>query len=663
MKSAKKLQSGFLPMLKNVFRRNILFLILTQLCIFVITGLTASSFLEKKPVEVADITMNCGGVVSMIFAIFSIGMSLIVAYSLYRELFSKRASDFLLSMPVKREAYYNANMVFGFVNIVLSYVVAFAVAVFCVKSNVIFPAEFYIFDVSVFAQLLFVSFLVAVSTFAVFVVCATISGRKWHYFLLSYLVVSGAVTLAMGVSAYVDSIWGFMLDYNYSYIVSPISSVFISISDKLDHIAALSIAFIVQTIVFYIAGLIAFKRRKAEVAETTVFGKILPWIIITLFLFAEASITLNFADTFYANLLFAAGKMVIITLIITALFYRKPFNKLTLTSLITAFAITVILVCGVQFIPKASGYVDYVPEANEVESVTVKTGEAYQDMYSLGIVTDFIFDAFDIEDDGQVYNLSTEEAKAAVSALHKKMASEEAMERFYDSDSLKGYDAVNGIRLEYKLKNGKTVVRTYSVNASIASIEFADMIKTDECLNQIEPMNYGNDIIFFTITKNSDEPFDPDADYEAEDDDLGFDTSAYDYVYADDWMQLDDYSRILDCIKQDLKKTEDYDFLYECGFDTTWFEYGDEEEEQKFYFGDDSDENLAYTLAFYKFNKEISAEYKEKLLKMEPNEMLSYDEKRRMESDYELDSCFDECIFNVNKTDKNTLSYLAKQGY
>ena len=128
-------------------------------------------------------------------------------------------------------------------------------------------------------------------------------------------------------------------------------------------------------------------------------------------------------------------------------------------------------------------------------------------------------------------------------------------------------------------------------------------------------------------------------------------------------MQLDDYSRILDCIKQDLKKTEDYDFLYACGFDTTCFEFGNEDEEQKFYFGDDSDENLAYTLVFYKFNKEISAEYKEKLLKMEPNEMLSYDEKRRMESDYELDSCFDECIFNVNKTDKNTLSYLEKQGY
>ncbi|MDE6722618.1 MAG: ABC transporter permease [Eubacterium sp.] len=662
MKSADKMQSGFLPMLKNVFRRNILFLILTQLCIFGITGLTASSFLEKKPVEVSDITMDCSGVVSILFAIFSVGVSLIVAYALYRELFSKSASDFILSMPVKREALYNANMIFGFVNIALSCVVAFGVTVFCVKSDVIFPAEFYIFDVSAFAKLLLISFLAAVSAFAIFVACATISGRKWHYFLLSYLAVAGTVDMAMGVSAYIGSIWGFTLDYNYSYIISPLSSIFISLSDKLSHIAALCIAFAVQIAVAYIAGLLAFKRRKAEVAETTVFGKILPFIIITVFLCAGASLTLNFASTFYANLLFAAGKMIIVTLIITALFYRKPFNKLTLTSLITAFAITVIFVCCVQFVPKASGYVDYVPESDEVESVTVKTGEYEQEMYGFGIFSDFVFDAFDIEDDSRpVYTLSTDEAKKAVFDLHKKMASEEAMERFYESNQFNGYDAVNGIRLEYKLKNGKTVVRSYSVNASIVSTEFADMIKTDECLNQIEPMNYGNDILFFTLTKNNDEPFDPDKDYEVEDEDLGYDTSAYDYAYAENCIQLDDYSSILESIKQDLKITENYDFMYACGFDTTCFEFGDEEGEKEYYF--DDDEDSAYTLVFYKFNEKILIEDKEKLLEMTPNEMLSFDEKRRMESGYELDSYFEECVFNVGKTDKNTLSYLEKLGY
>ena len=112
------------------------------------------------------------------------------------------------------------------------------------------------------------------------------------------------------------------------------------------------------------------------------------------------------------------------------------------------------------------GYVDYVPEAGEVESVTVETGNHYRNVHRIDIFDDFLYESVGhgigyYNASNNVFNLSTDEAKAAVERFHKKIASNEAKDRFYDNKTYE-YDAVTGIRLKYKLKNGKTVVRTYS---------------------------------------------------------------------------------------------------------------------------------------------------------------------------------------------------------
>lgn len=651
MKSENKNKSGFTAMLKNVFRRNILGLILTQLFTFLITIFFITNSLTRKPESVFDLTFEYSGAVSTVLSIISIIVSLVVAYSLYRELFSRRASDFLLSMPVKREAYYNANFLFGIINIALSYLISFAVSVFCIKSNTIYPAKFYIFDVSSFASLMLISFLAVAAIYATFVVCAAISGRIWHYFILSYFAVSGTYSAAMGLLSYIDSIWGYTLEYDYSFIVSPFSTVMISTKDKLSHFAIMIIALAAQFVVSYAVGFIAFKHRKAEVAETTVFGKILPLLIITVFLLSSAFSFIMITRNLYINLVITLIGMTVLVLIITALFYRKPFNKLTITSLAVSVAITAVTVCCVQFIPKASGYIDYVPEVSEVESVTVKCGEDYKDMNSIGIVEELMLSAFDIDgEDSYIYNLSSDEAKTAVSALHKKMASEEAIDRYYDVDTYV-YDAVNGIRLEYKLKNGRTVVRTYSVNASIASKEFAAVLKTDECLDQIAPMNYIDDILFVTA-----DFYEYDEEYLEsynEEDYNGDSIDEYEYI------QLDDYKPLLDCVKKDMKKdVDEYNLLTSNGFDPEY--YSEFNEEEDYY---DEDEYTVGRLSFYKFSESATEEDKEKLSKMKPEEILSYDINQAYESDYESPYILENVDFLVMETDDNTIKYLERLGY
>ena len=98
MKSAMQKHSGFTPMLKNVFRRNVLSLVLTQLFTLFIILIIAVDMLSKKPLKVENITLIYGSDLSSYINLLLFTVSLIVVYILYRELYSRRASDFLLSM-------------------------------------------------------------------------------------------------------------------------------------------------------------------------------------------------------------------------------------------------------------------------------------------------------------------------------------------------------------------------------------------------------------------------------------------------------------------------------------------------------------------------------------------------------------------------------------
>ncbi|MDE6660178.1 MAG: ABC transporter permease [Eubacterium sp.] len=654
MKSAAQKHSGFASMLKNIFRRNLLGLILSPLFTLFLTFLVIINMLSLKPTETQDITDVFSLIVSSLLAVFSAIIALIWIYTMYRELFSRRASDFLLAMPVKRESYYNANFLFGLINIILCYVIPFAASVFLIKSNLVYPAKFYTFDVAIFTKYMLIAFFATIAMFTLFVVSAVVSGRKWHYFVISYFVLSCGFRMAMGLTSYVNTIWGFVLEHDYSFIVSPYAALLYSADDRIKNIVPILAALVAQAVVGYVAGLISFKRRKAEVAETTVSGKILPFIIITAFLLANVFAFFSLNANIVVSVVIEIIGMVIAVLIITALFYRKAFNKLTVTSLITSAVITIMVVLCVELTPKATGYVDYIPEVSEVESVTVEVKDDFITMpVSMGFITDILESAYDdglgmYDEFEHAFNLSTEDAKKAVSALHKTMISDKAQSKGGLLSVFDEYDASNNVRLKYKLKNGKTVTRSYTAYASIASEAFADVLQTDECLDQVAPINFGNDILFAEV-------------------------SAYVSPYTDTidanmlqekdtkhgYLKLDDYSAFLKCVKKDLKTT-DYTFslLSDNGFSPEYY---------KFYSDDmtafDERKDAVCSVAFYKFKDDAPKEEKEKMLKMSPAEMVAYDEKRVEDSDWELSYLLESFYYDFAKSDKNTMKYLASKGY
>lgn len=168
----------FLPMLKNAFRRNMAHLIVTQIIILLVTISSLRSFLSLKPYEVLDITTKYSLSIENFCSVIFVFESFILAVTVFREIYSKRAADFYFSMPVKRGTYYNTNMLFGAINIALAYVISFVLSVIVIKTDIIYPSKFYIFDISHFARVMFISFLAILAVLAVFMLCAVVSGKS-----------------------------------------------------------------------------------------------------------------------------------------------------------------------------------------------------------------------------------------------------------------------------------------------------------------------------------------------------------------------------------------------------------------------------------------------------------------------------------------------------
>ena len=404
----------------------------------------------------------------------------------------------------------------------------------------------------------------------------------------------------------------------------------------------------------YIAGFVLFKRRKAEVAETTVSGWFVPSVLFTLIFASDVLYAFSILNVGYWSIISAVISVAVSAVILSALFYRKAMNKLVLKCAGVAVVIAAVAICCVQFLPRATGYTDYVPETAEVESVTVKCSDSYTMTGELGFMKTLTGSLFGSIDE-YAYELSDDEAKEAVSVLHKKMISDEALEAYrdsfagvlYDSESDNGYvyDASNGIRLEYKLRNGKTVCRTYSVNASTVNKKFAALMRTDEFMEDFMNLSYDNDILFAEIA-------DYNYDVEVDDDELWEDDGFLGTQYVD----LKDYGTLLSCIRSDVKHFSDEDLLgLECGFDNTFYKSWDDEE---FY----AEDSYAVDIFINYFSETIPEAEREKMLKMTPEEMRKYNSDY-MEKDFFAEPLFSSSVIGFDSSDSSTIKYLKSLGY
>ena len=569
-----------------------------------------------------NITNTFSDICMPLFAFFCSIEAFILVAVMFRGIYSKRASDFYFSLPVKRGAWFNADFLFGVISFAVSYAIFCISSIIVINSNMLRQFRFVNLEAGCFLKYAFMSFTALIVVYTVFVMCAVIAGRMWQYILLSFISSLALYAGAAGFICYLNTVYGFWLNLENSYIASAVSLAFSGISDF--SVLKFFLAAAVQFAVFYVVGYLSFKKRKAEVAENKLSGKLLPIVLTVTCFLAEIFVCLGIGnEVAFSGRIIAAIIMVSVTaLILSAVFFRKAFSKPVFISLLGAVILSALTIFSVQLIPEKI-YVNVAPEADEIEAVSI------YDYNALGSsdITDLLYgiNYLNISDESEVrnYKFLTDEAKEKAVELHKKLLSEKTRNNSNGFDE--GGDTTLGI--EYRLKNGKTIRRVYTVLTKDIIEEGIALFKTNEGINGIEGFNYNSEDIIFSV--------------------FG--------LYADDYensfyIEKTDCRKLRECVQKDIMNREASEFAGSAGlpFLTMWEDYDSDL--------DNEPEKDIYTLSFFIFKAGVPVSERVKMEKLSPKEIVKYD------SEFYLQ--IEEVSFYIDMDqDINTVSYLEELGY
>ena len=612
--------------MKNNFRRYAALFIVFQIFAVLFSGFLISFYADSYDGSynsTNNITNTFSDICMPLFAFFCSIEAFILVAVMFRGIYSKRASDFYFSLPVKRGAWFNADFLFGVISFAVSYAIFCISSIIVINSNMLRQFRFVNLEAGCFLKYAFMSFTALIVVYTVFVMCAVIAGRMWQYILLSFISSLALYAGAAGFICYLNTVYGFWLNLENSYIASAVSLAFSGISDF--SVLKFFFAAAVQFAVFYVVGYLSFKKRKAEVAENKLSGKLLPIVLTVTCFLAEIFVCLGIGnEVAFSGRIIAAIIMVSVTaLILSAVFFRKAFSKPVFISLLGAVILSALTIFSVQLIPEKI-YVNVAPEADEIEAVSI------YDYNALGSsdITDLLYgiNYLNISDESEVrnYQFLTDEAKEKAVELHKKLLSEKT--RNNNSNGFdEGGDTTLGI--EYRLKNGKTIRRVYTVLTKDIIEEGIALFKTDEGINGIEGFDYNSEDIIFSV--------------------FG--------LYADDYensfyIEKTDCRKLRECVQKDIMNRAASEFAGSAGlpFLTMWEDYDSDL--------DNEPEKDIYTLSFFIFKAGVPVSERVKMEKLSPKEIVKYD------SEFYLQ--IEEVSFYIDMDqDINTVSYLEELGY
>ncbi len=617
--------NNFSAVLKNNFRRYAALFIVFQIFAVLFSGFLISFYADSYDGSynsTNNITNTFSDICMPLFAFFCSIEAFILVAVMFRGIYSKRASDFYFSLPVKRGAWFNADFLFGVISFAVSYAIFCISSIIVINSNMLRQFRFVNLEAGCFLKYAFMSFTALIVVYTVFVMCAVIAGRMWQYILLSFISSLALYAGAAGFICYLNTVYGFWLNLENSYIASAVSLAFSGISDF--SVLKFFLAAAVQFAVFYVVGYLSFKKRKAEVAENKLSGKLLPIVLTVTCFLAEIFVCLGIGnEVAFSGRIIAAIIMVSVTaLILSAVFFRKAFSKPVFISLLGAVILSALTIFSVQLIPEKI-YVNVAPEADEIEAVSI------YDYNALGSsdITDLLYgiNYLNISDESEVrnYKFLTDEAKEKAVELHKKLLSEKTRNNSNGFDE--GGDTTLGI--EYRLKNGKTIRRVYTVLTKDIIEEGIALFKTNEGINGIEGFNYNSEDIIFSV--------------------FG--------LYADDYensfyIEKTDCRKLRECVQKDIMNREASEFAGSAGlpFLTMWEDYDSDL--------DNEPEKDIYTLSFFIFKAGVPVSERVKMEKLSPKEIVKYD------SEFYLQ--IEEVSFYIDMDqDINTVSYLEELGY
>ncbi|MDD6672862.1 MAG: hypothetical protein PUE46_02585 [Eubacteriales bacterium] len=438
--------------------------------------------------------------VVLVLALITGFFSLTTVPRMFRQIYKKQSCDSYFSVPIKREEYFVANYFYGFLVNIVCFVLPLAVylgAIQATKSNLI--------DLGYVLKFASVFMLAVLSMYSMFVVCAVISGKRIQYLILSLICLFCTSTMLTGIATKICSIWGFSGDLTLLNALSPIDNAIAGAyfyeGVEADNVIPLIIISLVEIIGLFIAGYIAFKKRKAETAESSLSGKVIPYVILAILV--GAAFFFSATGTGAVDIVVGIVLATLMAMAFSGIFYKKVFTKQTLITLIGVCTVFTTLSIVVT-LPVFNGYVKYVPEAGEVDSVefcSVSHSGSYTGFSEL-LGTNVGYTDF-----GEEIIFVEQENIEKIIALHNKSIEDDAIKTTRKKnnrswlrimlfiDSLHGYNYIpdTSYRIKYNLADGSTVERVYSVSNNLVTKEYYDVFQNEEALWQLEPMSYDNE--------------------------------------------------------------------------------------------------------------------------------------------------------------------------
>lgn len=627
---------------------NLLALIGTFLISYIIIGVEE----KANPAQyVYDATQEFSAATAVLLSLIMAVELFFLSIKMFKEIYSRRASDLFYSMPVTRREYYTANVFYGLINILsLSAVVIIASLVFA-KTSVFFDAEHNMVELSLFFNVIISCILGLIFEFSVFMFAAVLCGKIWQVVAVSVLISSSYSMLVSGITVYMNSIYGFYTESAYGDIGLNSLLVLLNNGNEVSDIAV-TICYLIATAVIFAVGYLVFKNRKAETAEQSLSGRIMPYVILSL-ICAGIYISMSTAgDTLLLEIIYGIIACIVTAVIFCAVFYKKAFTKSAAISAAVVCVIMSAFVICTDKLPEKVGYVDYVPEVGEVQSVTYEvSGDNYQyagDSSTTVIDSLFYSDDFYSEQD-ILWNIESKEGIENIIALHKKAVSDDIINKYnnyftiedpFDEDYI---DMWYSFKLTYTLNNGKTVTRCYAVDCKDILEEYGAVIQQDEVINQRSPFTLDADSILFARVEGTDTEAIDEGYVFSEADDY-FESDDYGIYYSEEsYFTLESYDDFFELLRQDIKASGCFD----AAVQDTGYSY---------YIANDKYLKNEQRICVYYLSEDCPAEMAEKFRKMTPNQV-----ERHIYETYDEHILTDYIILNSD-SDKNTIGFLNDKG-
>lgn len=495
-------------------------------CISVVSALLYCNDSSVMEQDVSYGVFTWGLSVLFVLAVYC-AVSIGVMYNSY---FSRRACDYHFALPYKRSHIYNSNFLFGL--LAVAFAILFSAGVFAavvgiietVYKNTHFTTLSFTVEYGLVIKPLVTLLAALLAGYSVCSMCAAVAGKWLQYALFCFICIVSTPVMLIGIASRINVVWGLMVDIFRFSSITPVGVAAMILREPSDNMYIfMTVVSLVEFIGMYVAGLLAFKRRKAEIAESGQGGTLIKYILMAVFVIS-GFVYFSAAENFFAT----AVTGVIVAFICAVLFSagqvrrKKIFTRQTGIIFGAVTGVCLVLTAGAYF-ANSSSYVKYVPKAEEVQSVTVTeydyfsrytnetlwyimellNGESAPAMEATLTDPQNIQKAIDfhnlaVSDEVMNYTLGDRVSDLVGDTLEATTAVSETMDTVDGATAPANEEITENLSctLEYKLKNGRTVKRSYVIEYDLWH-EFLSVFKTQEAIMQQEPFSCDiNDIMY-----------------------------------------------------------------------------------------------------------------------------------------------------------------------